>query len=296
VTGAVLLAVLAIEVHSPGDCPLAADVERRLAPLLDAAAGLRDVAIIRHPADGTLLVSLADAAGQPIGERRFPRAGACADQAETVAVTLAIWEAQLHPEITLRLDRLAPATVADTPVLIARPAASPPRPPMALSLGVAAAGDWQPGSWAPAGRIELGLGRDGGRWRAQLALLGFGRHVLDVGPGQAVWWRAAVNLGADAAVLRGQRAALTLGGGALVGVASISGRGFTVDRTSRSVDAGGEVRLRAARARGLVRPWAGLSLAAWLRRQALDLEGVATAGAALPRVEPTVAVGADFVW
>jgi hypothetical protein len=33
-TGALVVVLLAIEVHSPGACPLAADVERRLTPLL----------------------------------------------------------------------------------------------------------------------------------------------------------------------------------------------------------------------------------------------------------------------
>src|SRR4051812_25393231 len=103
--------LLGIEIHGSGDCPGAAAVERRLGPLLgaEAAAGTSDVATLRRGADGGLAVSLADGAGNPLGDRRFPRAGSCDDQAETVAVTLAIWEAQIHPEISLRLDRLSPA-------------------------------------------------------------------------------------------------------------------------------------------------------------------------------------------
>jgi hypothetical protein len=294
-----LLAVLlsAIEVHAAGDCPAGPDVARKLAPLLDAgsAAVASDVATIERTADG-LLVSLNDGAGHSIGQRRFPRAATCGDAAETVAVTLAIWEAQLHPEITLRLDRLSPS-VPPLPAVVARVPAQtgPPRDRAAIHLGVAAAGDWQPGSWAPAGRLELAVGRAGGRWRAHFAALGFGRHTLDVAPGQAIWWRAALSLGADLVAARSARWALVLGGGGLVGVASISGRGYTVDRTSRSVDTGGELGVRSEWGSGLLRPWVGVSVAAWLRQQTLELQGVAT-GSALPRVEPTIAAGADFVW
>lgn len=293
----------AIEIQATGDCPGAAEVRRRLEPLLDAgsAEGASDVATIKQHADGTLVLSLADAAGRSVGERRFDRGGPCADRADTVAVTLAIWQAQLHPEITLRLDRLSPATppapAARPPAEMAavRPAPAPtPSTPMALSLGAAAAGSWQPGSWAPAGRLELGIGRPGSRWRARLAALGLATHTRAVGPGQARWWRAALSLGADLDVVRGPRWALVLGAGALGGVVSISGEGYTTNRTSRSLDAGGELRARGEWRPGRLRPWVGASVAGWLRRQGLDLEGVPVS--ALPRVEPAAALGVDFVW
>jgi hypothetical protein len=81
----------------------------------------------------------------------------------------------------------------------------------------------------------------------------------------------------------------------MVGVASISGQGYPVDRTSRSVDAGGELRLRVERARGTVRPWLGAGCVGWVRRQAVELAGLA-ASSALPRLEPAVALGADLAW
>jgi hypothetical protein len=288
--------LVAIEVHTTGACPGAAEVERKLAPLLEAGTAARtlDVATIKRGADGTLLVSLDDTAGRSIGDRSFPRVGSCSDQAETVAVTLAIWEAQIHPEISLRLDRLA--APAPPEVTIQRPVSQDPPPARAvLFLGAAAGSDWQPGSWAPAGRLELGLGPADSRWRARLAVVGVGRHALDIAPGQARWWRASLSLGADHDAARGRRWAVVLGGGALVGVASISGAGYAVNRTSRSVDAGGEVRARVEWRAKRARPWVGASLAGWLRRQALELEGAATS-AALPRVEPMVALGSDFVW
>jgi hypothetical protein len=288
--------LLAIEIHATGTCPDAADVERKLAPLLAAgtAARLPDVATLSRGADGTLRLTLDDPAGRAIGERRFPPAGTCGDQAETAAVTLAIWEAQLHPEIALRLDRLS-APAPALPAATVRETPAGPRPPLALSVGVGGGGGWHPGSWAPVGRIELALGRAGSRWRARLALLGVGRHALNVAPGQARWWRVAGSLGADYDVVRGERWALALGAGALGGVATISGAGYSLDRTTRSADTGGELRLRVEWRPGVVRPWLGVSLVGWLRRQTLELAGV-TDTSALPRVEPMAAVGADFVW
>jgi hypothetical protein len=288
VSGPLLALLVAIEVRGTGDCPAPGEVARRLAPLLDADSGVApDVAVLDAEA-GSLRVTLRDSGGRPIGERRLPRSGSCADQAETVAVTLAIWEAQVHPEIALHLDRL---NSPPPPPAVSASAA----PPRLVLLGAAAAGDWQPGSWAPAGRLELGLGRAAGRWRWHLALLGIGPHTLALGPGQARWWRAAGTIGADGAVARGEAWSLVLGGGPVVGAASISGQGYSVDRTSRSVDVGGELRARLERARGVFRPWLGAGCVGWLRRQTVELAGLADTSQ-LPRVEPSVALGADLAW
>jgi hypothetical protein len=295
--------LLAIEIHVSGNCPAAADVEQRMAPLLGAGTAARtsDVATIKHAPDGGLSVSLDDRDGRPIGDRRFPRGGTCGDQAERIAVTLAIWEAQIHPEITLRLDRLSPEATppasATPDSLTTRPLVAPASPaaPMPLSLGASVAGDWQSGTWVPAGRAELGLGRGDSRWRARLAAIGVGRHTVDVAPGQASWWRAALALGVDYDLARGRRWALVLGGGALGGVVGVAGSGFAVNRTSRSLDGGAEVRARVEWRPGRVRPWVGGAVTGWLRRQNLDLQGAASASI-LPRVAPMVGLGADFVW
>ena len=128
-----------------------------------------------------------------------------------------------------------------------------------------------------------------------LAAVGVGRHRLDLPPGSASWWRAFVQLGADVDVARGRRWAVVMGAGALAGVVSIAGGGFTVDRATRSIDLGGEGRVRLEARLGRLRPWLGAAVAVWVRRQALEIQGAATSSA-LPRVEPMAALGADFVW
>jgi len=297
--------LVALSVRSAGDCPAAGEVERQLGPLLGDDAAARDVATIGAAADGSVSLSLADPSGQPIGARTLPRAGTCDEQAKTVAVTLAVWEAQLHPQLSLALDRLAssepPPPTPRADVVVARAAPSPPAPAspaLALTFGLVAVGDRQSGSWAPGARGELGLGPAGAGWRARLAVAGVARHQMNVAPGTVSWWRAFLALGAEADVARGRRAALVVGAAALGGVASIAGSNFPVDHATRSLDLGGEARARVEAtlgAGGLLRPWVGLAAAMWVRRQGLDIEGTSST-AALPRVEPTVALGADFVW
>ena len=123
---------------------------------------------------------------------------------------------------------------------------------------MAIVGDLQSGGWAPGARLELGLGPRDARWRARFAAVGVGRHQLDLPPGSASWWRAFVQVGADVDVARGRRWAVVLGAGALGGVVSIAGAGFTVDRATAqhrfSAGRGGsalEARL------GRLRPWLG---------------------------------------
>ena len=283
--------LFALEIHATGGCPGASEIERQIAPLLGSEARTSDVATVTRGADGAFVVALADAHGGAIEQRRLPPAGTCRDEAETIAVTLAIWEAQIHPEISLRLDRLSPESAP--PTIVAAPA--PLVRGRTAALGVAVGGDVQAGEGAPAGRVALSYGRQGGRLRARLAAVGVGRHTIDVGPGAATWWRGFLALGVEGDLLRGRRWAIALGVAATGGVAAISGSGFAVNRGTHSLEVGGEASLRGLLRTGPVQPWLGVSAVGWLRRQDLELQGVSTASA-LPRWEPMAAFGADFVW
>ena len=305
--------LLALTVRAEGDCPCAREVERELGRLLGDDSAARDVATIAGGVDGAVSLALEDASGQPIGARTLPRARTCSEQAKAVAVTLAIREAQLHPEITLGIDRLASAQPPPPPaprevVGVARaappPSAAPSPAAREVTVGLAALGDFQSSGWAPGARLDLGVGPrgdDAGRWRARLAMVGVGHHALDLPPGGVTWWRGFVQLGADYDVARGQRWAAALGAGGLGGVVSIAGTGFPVNRTTRSIDLGVEGRARVEvrlGPKGQVRPWVGATVAMWVRRQSLDVLDVqgTTTDAALPRTEPMVLLGADFAW
>jgi hypothetical protein len=300
--GLLVASWLAMQVQGTGSCPSPAEVEATLAPLLPVgfASSSTDLAAITEEADGALSVWLARPDGKTVARRRLPPAATCGEQAQTVAVALAVWEAQIHPEISLRLDRLAapaasvPASEGD--LAIRRTGGSGPAArAVSLGLGVAAVGSWQPGSIAPGGRLDAILGTADGPWSARLSVAGLGTHTERLAPGEARWWRLYFALGADYAIPHGRRWDLTLGAAGVLGVASVEGAGFTSDRATRTADLGVEATLRVDLRLGAVRPWVGLAIVTWLRRQTVEVIGTG-ASLELPRAEPMLALGADFYW
>jgi hypothetical protein len=288
--------LVAMKVQAAGSCPAAADVERHLGPLLssESESMASGVARIDEGVDGGLTISLTSTDGSTVAQRHLPRASSCAEQAEIVAVALAAWEARVHPDISLRLDHLSPASAPD--VLVTRIDVGPPAAEVThVGLGASLAGDWQRGSIASAGRIELTISRGERPWRGRLSLAGLGTHTIDVSSGQASWWRIYGALGADYILRTGPLWDVVVGAAGVLGQASIGGAGFPVNRRTRSADLGGESVLRIQRRVGRITPWVGLAAVVWLRRQGIEVTG-SDGSLALPRVEPMVALGADFRW
>lgn len=299
--GLVVASWLALQVAGAGSCPAPAEVEERLAPLFPAgfAISSTDQASMVEEADGTLSVSLARPDGRAIARRRLPRAATCGEQAQTVAVALAVWEAQIHPEISLRLESLtAPPRAVPPPraggdAVLERSAANGAARPVTIGVGAAVMGGWQPGSLAPGARLDGTLGRASGPWRARVSLAGLGTHTESLPPGQAQWWRLYVAVGGDYVVPLSPRWDLALGAAGVLGLATVEGAGFTADRTTRTADLGLEWTLRVDRRLGRLRPWLGLVVVTWMRRQTLEVTGTG-ASLALPLAEPMLALGADF--
>jgi hypothetical protein len=323
------LSVLAmVEVRAAGRCPPAGAVEQRLAPILPtpAPASFRnDVALVDESGDGSLTLSLSRPDGTLVGRRQLPRAATCADQADTVAVTLAVWEAEIHPEIALRLDRLpgpggAPSVTADaadaTPDRAVASAAPPPPPPAAVAtvapappspeepptrfgLGVAlgaVAAPSTPGDRALTARIDLSLG-DESPWQARLSAVGIGERTMTVAPGQVGWRRFYLALAAEREVARSRGGgwAVVLGAGPTAGFVALAGAGFPLNRSVNSFDAGLEAVARFERWFGHFGLWLAATSGVWFRSQEVAiLGGTEVTGATLPRVEAMAVLGGSF--
>jgi hypothetical protein len=124
---------------------------------------------------------------------------------------------------------------------------------------------------------------------------GLGKHTLDLAPGQAGWWRLYLALGADYALPLGRGWEVAFGAAGVLGTAAVAGSGYSTDRATRSTDLGAEALLRVNLRLGAVSPWLGLALVTWLRRQTLEVTGLATS-LALPRAEPMLVLGTDLSW
>jgi hypothetical protein len=301
-SGLLALLWLAVQIDGAGGCPTVAEIQARLAPLLPAGDGIgsSDRARIAESPEA-LDVALARSDGRTVARRRLPRSGSCADEAETVAVTLAVWEAQIHPEISLRLDRLGTTGASGTAAAgrpdatVARAAEPRAETPRLLAVGAAVVGSWQPDSIAPGARVDAMLGGARGGWRGRLSLATVGRHTMSLPPGEATWWRAYAAAGADYVLPIGTRWQLTVGAAGVLGAVTTAGSGYRSDRATRSADVGVETLLRAELPRGAIRPWLGVALLTWLRRQTVEVTGDVVS-AALPRFEGLLAIGADFCW
>jgi hypothetical protein len=300
----VSLALLLIQIEGGATCPTAREVAARVAPLLrpSPAPASDHVATLAEELDGTLAITLTRPDGRTVTRRRLPRAASCAEQAEAAAVALAVWEAQINPEIALRLDGLPPgAAPAETsPPLRGQVAnlhgVAPSVPTRTLlpAVGIAAIASRQAGSTAAGARADATLSVGGWRFRPRLSVAGSGQHTLSLGPGEARWSRLYAALGGDYVLPLGERWQAALGASATFGGVFVEAAGFSANGTSRSVDVGVEAMARLEVRLGAVRPWLGMAIAGWSRRRIVEVTNVGAA--ILPRIEPVVAVGADFCW
>lgn len=301
--GGILLALIAaMEIQIPGTCPGLAAVQRHLAPLLAPGfdARTQDRALVAEGNDGGVTVMLARADGGGSATRQLPRAGSCEDQAETIAVLLASWEGEIHPELSLRA-----AASTGTPrggdtgalgVATRVPAPSSSGRGLAIeAVGIGVGGAWAPDSLAPSARIDLSVGNGMIGWLGRLSLEVAGTQTVSVPPGHGDWWRAALALGADYGARLGQQWVARGGVAGTLGFVTVGGSGYSQNQRSTSLDAGAEALARLEWRRGRIAPWLGVAVMARLRRQYVDVGG-ALGSATLPRLEPSIALGADFRW
>lgn len=314
--GLVLLAA-GVRVEGTSVCPSADAVASHLAKLLPGvsvassapASGGADVASdgaadrARLTDDGgEVLVVLTRPGEGIVGTRRFPRRYDCDSLASAIAVSVAVWASDVHPDYAA--SRLTAAPETTNPRLVTAKAGPVLTPlPLAanrswrwgagLALGLggsidvpAAAGDLLVNAWSrpPLGSTAL---------RAELEAQS--EREVSVQDGHGAWRRFALGLGLEQTLARGTD---TSGAGWLRGFATaraallqLRGDGFTVNHRQRSLDAGASVGLRAVRAHGSWASWVELATALWPIGHELVVTADTSSGRRLPVFEAFARVG-----
>lgn len=297
----ILLLVAAMRVEGTSSCPAPAEVAAQVRAWLPPQAAGDDSERARLIEDGDdLIVSHEDRDGMVLARRRFSRKFSCHELASAVAVAIASWQSDVHPEFAPGLAARAPtprAALAPTPeVTQASPAVRIPGTwdlTVGASLGYGgavdvptAAGDATIGMWLtpPVALTSLRLEIEGQSQR-QIAVAG----------GHADWRRVTAGLGVERPWFSSRendgRNLLRWFALARLGWLGLRGEGFEVNHTDNSADAGATVGLRAAVFGGRWSSWVELAVSLWPIHH--DLMGPAgLAGGRLPVVEAFVRIGA----
>lgn len=292
-----LVAASAVDVRSDVDCPGAADVDRRLQPLLPRAAPdassnasperhVATIEAIAQPTGHTALhLRLRRSDASVIGDRAIPLAGDCQSMAEAVAVVIAAWETEGPSGLS------APENVRQ---VASAPLATPAPPNLHASVG-AGAGAGLVGGVAVVGRVEAQLGPGGSYWRLRLAMMREGSRRVDLTPGGADWQHTMVEAGL---VLQGAQGAWvgSVDVGPTVGWVTLQGVGFDDNQDSQSMEYGVQGGIRAGRRLGRWVLWAEARGNAWLRGQRALLTNSASAQVEIPRTDVSVGVGTSFLF
>jgi hypothetical protein len=268
-----LLLAAAVDVQSTVPCPSAAEVEARLPPLAlqGAPAGARDRAVVSR-SGGTLTLALSRADGSAVVERQLDAQGSCSELAEALALMIAVWHAQEHPDVP-------------RPPALQRPAV---RPPGAYSVeaGTQLFASLSGGDVSPGALLSARLWRRA--WGVALSVSGTALREQPLGRGLAAWTRGAIGLG-PARRLLAEPLRLDVWVEGLAGLTVGRGRGYAANDTPAVWTVGGGTGLSISRALGPVTLSLGASGALWPDQQLVV--NVAGDRQPLPRVEARVGAG-----
>ena len=268
--GAVLVAALPVQVESAA-CPSGDEVEQTLGLMLPSVseAVRPDVAhVLRRGNQLQIVLVGTDAA--VIAERWIDDTRACAELAELIAVVIASWESDVHPEFTRPHTEPIPAALPEKPV-----APPPPPAPHTAAFYEVAAGSslsWS-GSPALAGVLALGWFPRGAGPGLHLSATVESTRTLDLSPGpasgQATWRRWAGSADFDWRLPRGS-GVLDFHGGLALGWLAACGAGFSQNHSGYSFSPGGVA--GASLSRVITRRvfvWVELATTYWPRKQSL---------------------------
>lgn len=320
-------------VAAPGaTCPSAEDVGTKLQALSAASeAGPprgRDVVTLEQ--NGAVLrVTLRAAGGTVLGQRTFDRGHSCGDLASAVALTVATWESDVHPEFVPALPRAggdagdrgpptstpprvdaAMATAGAPPTVRHARKQAPPPPPHAdadavprIDLGAALLAQLAPSHVDGALETAVATGLAvGGGWVPRSRGLGVRltagtttERIAVLSDGEARWRRVTAAIGPQLRwPVHSGRATFDLHGAVVAAVLNLRGSGFWTNQSEWSLDLGGTAGARVWLGTGRWRPSIELSLLVWPREHILYTRPN-EATATLPRAEALLSLGLAFV-
>lgn len=310
----------ALWVQSATDCPDAAVVEAKLRETLGLGAEVPLEEGISIGREGEQLrVTARGKDERLLGERLLPAQGSCDELASAVAVVLATWISDEHPEYVAALPAAAAPSVAseakppeapppppapERPPAAAAPPADtrapppPPRaaaspPPRRFSLGAGIGAQASSGGAVPLGSV-------GARWMPQRWGLGaaaaavvVGARTVELSTGSVRYFRWPLLLGPALRVPAGS-AALDFHAGASVAWLRIEGVDFDGTNQNDAFAAGGFVSARASIGSGALLPFAELSALFWGPTEAFVRSGSSEPAVKLPQLEVIGVLGAAW--
>lgn len=274
-----------VEVRSSTDCPSAAAISARLAPLLPDDRGAGDVAWVESvsPRGGELVLRLrlvrADAS--VAADKRLVLQGGCEDVADMVATVLATWET-------------APGTALPAESVGTQPKAAVDVTPngVQLWLGVGA-GAGVVDDLVGSGSVELLAGRAGSAGQARVAVVGQTGRQRGLEPGSVSWRRAHASLGLGWQFVGASATSMwqaSADGELLLGWLRASGEGFTPGRDQDAFEVGVGAGLRTGVRFGPWSLWLECRGNLWPETQRATLQG-SSQSTTLPSFDLLATVG-----
>jgi len=268
--GAVIVAALPVQVQSAG-CPSGYEVEQELAAMVSSvSAAIRpDVARVQRWGN-RLQIELVGPDAAVIAERWIEDSGSCVELAELIAVVIASWESDVHPEFARPHAASMPIALSQKPTARLLPLA--PRSAAFYEVAAGASMSWS-GSPAAAAILAAGWVPRGAGPGLHFSATVESKRALDLTPGlasgQATWrrWTGSVELDWR---LPGGAWALDLHGGLGLGWLDASGVGFSHNHSGYSFSPGGTAGVRFSHlAMRSVSVWLEVAATYWPRKQFL---------------------------
>lgn len=272
---------LGLDIGGTVTCPRPEEVARKVRPLLRGGtvgdAGDR-VSIDRR--ENVIRVALVRADGQERGARNLDARHDCDELADAAAVIVASWQPVAEPALAVSPIETSAAitgpSVAEAGVPVRR-----------LHVGLAAVGDWAPGSLAAGLALEATWGRARGGLGLHLRGVYLQQHGIGLAAGDVAWRRNPIALGPAWSWGVGG-VAVEIDVALAAAWLNVAGRGFSANESDSAIDLGAAAGLRFS-GRGALAPWGGLAVSGWPRRTFVAVDVVERA--ALPRLQALVELG-----